>query len=131
MRGRVEDYVQIFTGASDIVDVGCGRGELLSLLRARGVKARGVDTSPAMVELCRSAGLDVEQGDALGYLQRQPDGSIGGLVAIQVVEHFAPAYLTRFLETAVPQDAEPARHSCSRRSIRPAGWRSSKPTFAT
>jgi SAM-dependent methyltransferase len=100
VRGRVEDYVQLFTGASDIVDVGCGRGELLSLLRARGAKARGVDTSPAMVDLCRTAGLDVEQGDALGYLQRQPDGSIGGLAAIQVVEHFAPAYLTRFLETA-------------------------------
>jgi SAM-dependent methyltransferase len=100
VRGRVEDYVPIFAGASDIVDVGCGRGELLGLLRARGAKARGVDTSPAMVDVCRAAGLDVEQGDAVGYLERQPDGSIGGLAAIQVVEHFAPAYLTRFLETA-------------------------------
>ena len=100
MRGRVEDYVPIFSGATDVVDVGCGRGELLGLLRARGAKARGVDASPAMVELCRAAGLDVEQGDAVGYLERQPDGSIGGLAAIQVVEHFAPAYLTRFLETA-------------------------------
>ena len=100
VRGRVEDYVPLFDGASDIVDVGCGRGELLGLLRARGAKARGVDTSPAMVDVCRAAGLDVEQGDALGFLQRQPDGSIGGLAAIQVVEHFAPAYLTRFLETS-------------------------------
>jgi SAM-dependent methyltransferase len=100
VRGRVEDYVPIFTGATDIVDVGCGRGELLGLLRARGAKARGVDTSAAMVDVCRAAGLDVEQGDAVEYLQRQPDGGIGGLAAIQVVEHFAPAYLTRFLETA-------------------------------
>lgn len=100
VRGRVEDYVPIFTGATDVVDVGCGRGELLGLLRARGATARGVDASPAMVELCRAAGLDVEQSDALGYLERQRDGSIGGLAAIQVVEHFAPAYLTRFLETA-------------------------------
>jgi hypothetical protein len=52
------------------------------------------------VELCRSRGLDVEQGDALSYLERQPDASIGGLVAIQVVEHLDPAYLMRFLETA-------------------------------
>jgi SAM-dependent methyltransferase len=100
VRGRVEDYVPIFEGVSDIVDVGCGRGELLGLLCARGATARGVDTSSAMVDVCRAAGLDVEQGDAVGYLQRQPDGSIGGLAAIQVVEHFAPAYLTRFLETA-------------------------------
>ncbi len=100
VRGRVADYVPIFTGASDVVDVGCGRGELLGLLRACGATARGVDASPAMVELCRGDGLDVEQGDAVGYLERQPDGSIGGLAAIQVVEHFAPAYLLRFLETA-------------------------------
>jgi O-antigen chain-terminating methyltransferase len=53
-----------------------------------------------MVELCRSRGLSVELGDALGYLSRQPDSGIGGLVAIQVVEHFEPAYLNRFLETA-------------------------------
>ena len=53
-----------------------------------------------MVEICRAAGLEVEHGDALGYLERQHDGSIGGLAAIQVIEHFAPAYLTRFLETA-------------------------------
>jgi O-antigen chain-terminating methyltransferase len=53
-----------------------------------------------MVELCRSQGLQVDQGDALGFLQRQEDGSIGGLIAIQVVEHFDPAYLARVLETA-------------------------------
>ena len=100
VRSRVADYVPMFSGVSDVVDVGCGRGELLGLLSAHGATARGVDVSPAMVELCRGAGLDVEQGDAVGYLERQRDGSIGGLAAIQVVEHFTPAYLMRFLETA-------------------------------
>src|SRR6185295_11711336 len=88
VRRRVEDYLPILAVASDVVDIGCGRGELLGALRERGVTARGVDASPAMVEACRVAGLDVEQGDALTYLERQPDASIGGLVAIQVVEHF-------------------------------------------
>jgi SAM-dependent methyltransferase len=97
---RVEDYLPILAEASDIVDIGCGRGEMLAALGAHGVRARGVDISPAMVELCRSKGFDVEQGDALGFLHRQPDASIGGLVAIQVVEHFEAAYLTRFLESA-------------------------------
>ena len=45
-------------------------------------------------------GLRVEQGDALGFLKQQQDGSIGGLVAIQVVEHFEPGYLMRFIEAA-------------------------------
>ncbi len=101
IRKRVEDYVPLFAGASNVLDVGCGRGELLDALRESGVTSlRGVDVSPAMVELCRGRGFDVELGDALGYVSAQPDGSLGGLIAIQVVEHFTPAYLTRFLEAA-------------------------------
>jgi SAM-dependent methyltransferase len=97
---RVADYVPLFASASDVIDVGCGRGELLEALRAHGVPARGVDASPAMVAACRDRGLDVAHGDALGYLADQPDAGVGGLVAVQVVEHFEPAYLMRFLETA-------------------------------
>jgi SAM-dependent methyltransferase len=97
---RVEDYLPILGAAQDVVDVGCGRGELLLLLRDRGIRARGVDANPAMVETCRGAGLDVTLGDALPFLERQADASLGGLSAIQVVEHFEPAYLARFLQTA-------------------------------
>ncbi|MEO8259445.1 MAG: class I SAM-dependent methyltransferase [Acidobacteriota bacterium] len=100
IRTRVEDYLPILASASDVLDVGCGRGELLDLLRQHGVRARGVDVNDAMVELCRARGLEVDRDEALRYLERQPDGSIGGLIAIQVVEHFAPAYLLRVLETA-------------------------------
>ena len=62
---RIEEYLPILERASDVVDVGCGRGELLASLRARGVTARGIDTNMAMVDLCRSQQLDVEQADAL------------------------------------------------------------------
>src|SRR6185436_15351707 len=97
IRRRVEDYLPILSSASDVVDIGCGRGELLDLLKQGGVRARGVDANVAMVEVCRSRGLTAEAGDALRFLEAQPDGSIGGLTAIQVVEHFEPAYLARFL----------------------------------
>jgi SAM-dependent methyltransferase len=100
IRRRVEDYAPLLASASDVVDIGCGRGELLQLLRQIGVTARGVDTNDAMVQLCRARGLDVECCDALAFLERQADGSLGGLIAIQVVEHFEPAYLLRVLETA-------------------------------
>ena len=83
-----------------MLDVGCGRGELLDLLRTHGITARGVDANRAMVDACRARGFDVDQADALGYLERQRDASLGGLVAIQVIEHFEPAYLLRFLATA-------------------------------
>jgi O-antigen chain-terminating methyltransferase len=73
IRRRVEDYLPMLASASDVVDVGCGRGELLELLKARGVRARGVDANLAMVEVCRARGLHVDAGDAVGYLARQPD----------------------------------------------------------
>jgi 2-polyprenyl-3-methyl-5-hydroxy-6-metoxy-1,4-benzoquinol methylase len=100
IRARVEEYVPLLSRASDVLDIGCGRGELLDALRSCGVRARGVDVNAAMVEQCRSRGLDVVHADAVTGLEQQQDGSVGGLVAIQVVEHFEPAYLIRFLETA-------------------------------
>jgi SAM-dependent methyltransferase len=100
IRRRVEEYLPLLSSVNDVVDIGCGRGELLDLLQAEGVRARGVDANPAMVEVCEGRGLRAEQGDALAFLARQPDASIGGLIAIQVVEHFPPGYLVRFLETA-------------------------------
>ncbi len=100
IRVRVEDYLPILRSTSDIVDIGCGRGELLDALRDAGVRARGVDANHAMVELCRARGLDVEEADAASFMLRQEPGSVGGLVAIQVVEHFTPAYLTAFLSAA-------------------------------
>jgi SAM-dependent methyltransferase len=100
IRRRLADYVPVFTGATDVLDVGCGRGELLELLREAGSDAHGIDTNERMVSVCTERGLRVEQADALGYLRRQPDGTLGGLIAIQVVEHFPPDYLMAFLEAA-------------------------------
>jgi len=99
IRRRVEDYLPIFQGA-DVLDVGCGRGEFLDLLREHGIRARGVDVNPAMVEVCRGKGLEAETADALTYLRGLPDASLGGLFAAQVVEHLEPRYLARLLDAA-------------------------------
>jgi SAM-dependent methyltransferase len=98
IRRRLKDYVETFAGAREVLDVGCGRGELLDLLREADVPARGVDLNHEMVEICRQRGLDATEGDWVGYLESIPDGSLGGLVAIQVVEHLDPSYLIRALE---------------------------------
>jgi SAM-dependent methyltransferase len=100
IRRRVEDYLPVFENAGDVLDVGCGRGEFLELLRDHGVRAQGIDINPAMVEVCRGKGLQAETGDALAYLGGLPDGSLGGLFAAQVVEHLEPRYLMRLLDAA-------------------------------
>jgi SAM-dependent methyltransferase len=97
---RVAGYLPLFTGASDVLDIGCGRGEFLVLLGEAGISARGLDLNHEMVEASRARGLDVAEGDALGYLRGLPDGSLGGLFSSQVVEHLQPDYLMRVLEAA-------------------------------
>ena len=100
IRVRLADYVSMFAGASDVLDIGCGRGEFLALLHEQGVTGRGIDLNDAMVEVCREKGLHATKADALSYLRGLPDGALGGLFAAQVVEHLEPAYLTTLLETA-------------------------------
>ena len=100
IRTRLESYLPCFEGTSDVLDVGCGRGEFLDLLKSRGVTGRGLDLNHEMVEVCRARGLEVAEADVVSYLESLPDGSLGGLIAVQVVEHLQPAYLLRFLELA-------------------------------
>ncbi len=100
IRERMLVYLPYFEGLRDVLEIGCGRGEFLTLLGEKGVAARGLDINHEMVERCRSRGLTVDEGDALAYLRARPDGSLGGIFAAQVVEHFTPDYLMRFLDTA-------------------------------
>jgi SAM-dependent methyltransferase len=107
MRGRTEDvrerqrhYVDDFRGHAPVLDVGCGRGEFVALLREAGIEARGVDADADMVSFARGERLDVEQADALAYLERLEDGTLGGIFCAQVVEHLPPGALVRLLELA-------------------------------
>jgi Cyclopropane fatty acid synthase and related methyltransferases len=106
IRARLESYVRFFesgsrtTGSGDVLDVGCGRGEFIDLLNARGIPARGIDLNHEMAAGCRARGLRVEEADAVGYLSTVPDASLRGIFAAQVVEHLDPAYLLKFLELA-------------------------------
>src|SRR5207247_244796 len=74
IRNRQRRYVDDFRTASPVLDIGCGRGELLSLLRDAGVEARGIDADADMVAYAAGDGLDVEQADLVEYLERLDDG---------------------------------------------------------
>lgn len=108
IRRRLEAYLPLFEGRSDVLDMGCGRGEFLDLLRSRGIPSRGIDINDAMVEETRARGLSADKADALSYLSALPDESLGGLFAAQVIEHLQPDYLMALVEVAA-------------RKIRPGG----------
>ena len=98
IRARQEPYVDLLCEQGPVLDVGCGRGELLALLRDAGVEARGVDANADMVAFARGEALDVEQRDLLEAVAEA--SGLGAVTAIQVVEHLPPAALVRFLELA-------------------------------
>lgn len=120
IRTRLADFVPYFKGQSNVLDVGCGRGEFLDLLREHGIAAKGLDLNPEMVEVSRSRGLDATVGDACGYLRSVPDESLGGLIAVQVIEHLQPAYLTEMLGLAFDKVRPGGRVVLE--TINPACW---------
>jgi glycosyltransferase involved in cell wall biosynthesis/SAM-dependent methyltransferase len=99
IRDRQRVYLDLLAGREPVLDAGCGRGEFLDLLKARGVPYRGVDLDADMVARCREKGHEhVEQGDLLDVLESTPAASLGAIFSAQVIEHLELAQLRRFLE---------------------------------
>ena len=86
-------YLPYFTGRKNVLDIGCGRGEFLEMMRGAGVTARGIDLSAESVSVCREKGLAAEAADLFEYLARLPEASLDGIFCSQVVEHLPPERL--------------------------------------
>jgi SAM-dependent methyltransferase len=100
VREKQRAYVDDFREAAPVLDLGCGRGEFLSLLREAGIEAKGVDADADMVAYARGEGLEVEHTGAVEYLESLVDGSLGGIFAAQLLEHLPAATVVRLLEVA-------------------------------
>lgn len=81
-----------------VLDIGCGRGEWLEVLREHGLAAYGIDTNDVTVSACRARGLDARRAEALGHLRSLADGSIGGVTAFHVAEHLPLDVLADLLD---------------------------------
>jgi len=109
IRDRQRRYLSLLGDREPVLDIGCGRGEFLDLLRERGLEYAGVDPDPDMVERCRAKGHErVEVADANSYLEKCADDSLGAIFCAQVIEHMSYQELLRFYELGL-------------RKIRPGG----------
>jgi 2-polyprenyl-3-methyl-5-hydroxy-6-metoxy-1,4-benzoquinol methylase len=97
---RQQSYATRFRGQGPVLDIGCGRGEMLEVFRQSGIQAVGVDLNEDSLQLCREKGLQVESADLYAYLRALPDSSLGGIVCSQVVEHLPPDRLPELLRLA-------------------------------
>lgn len=100
IRLRLEErYLHLFKNRADIVDLGCGRGEFLSLLKEKGVSAQGIDMGAEMVRRCREKGLDVVEANAVDFMRAAGEKHFGGIMCSQVVEHLTAADLMQLVRS--------------------------------
>jgi 2-polyprenyl-3-methyl-5-hydroxy-6-metoxy-1,4-benzoquinol methylase len=100
VKRRQRMYADRFVGQTAVLDIGCGRGEMLEVLKEACIEARGIDLSDESAVLCRGKGLTAERADLFEYLDAQPDGSLGGIVCSQVVEHLPPERIPELVRLA-------------------------------
>jgi len=81
-----------------LVDLGCGRGEWLELLKESGIYARGVEKNLVAIEQCRARGLEVVETDVLAHLQSLPDASAGAITGFHIIEHVSIETLVTLLD---------------------------------
>lgn len=69
-----------------VLDVGCGDGELMAALRAKGVDARGLEIDPANVTAAIARGQSVVQGDANRDLAEYPEDAFDYAILSQTLQ---------------------------------------------
>ena len=97
IRHRMDRYLPDLKPKEPVLDLGCGRGELLLLLREAGVEATGVEGDPALAEAARRRGLEIVEGDVLEVLKEMESESRGAVTAVHLFEHLTPASLAAVL----------------------------------
>jgi len=114
IKERLKVYLNRITEAGlggetmPVLDLGCGRGEWLELLRERQLHASGVDLNRVELAICREHGLPVTEADAIEHLRSLPEASLGVLTAFHVIEHLPLPRLLDLLDAA-------------RRALKPGG----------
>lgn len=101
VRELVVPYGPILKGHGPLLDIGCGRGELLDVAEEAGIEARGIDLDVELVRLAVERGFTAEVGDGIAVLRDAPDGSLGAVSAIHVVEHLPVDQLEAFFAEAL------------------------------
>jgi SAM-dependent methyltransferase len=97
IRHRLDRYLPDLQASPPVLDLGCGRGELLLLLREAGVEAAGIEGDAALAGAVRRRGLEVIEGDVLDALRDVEDDSRGAVTAIHLFEHLATPVLVAVL----------------------------------
>lgn len=85
-------FVKHFIAApGKVLEIGCGYGVTLGLMKNAGIAAYGIDLSANAVAICHQKELEAYDSDALSHLKNVPAASLGGIFCAHVIEHLEPA----------------------------------------
>lgn len=106
IKKRLNGYIPIIENVdiqnnhdhTNVVDVGCGRGEWLELLKENRFVYTGVDLNESMVKSCKELNLNVVEADAISYLSKLEDSSVYVITGFQIVEHIGSENIVRLLK---------------------------------
>ena len=99
IKNRLKVYLPILKKAnvgsknSPILDIGCGRGEWLEILKEQNFNATGIDMNKIMVKICKDLKLNVIEEEGVVYLKNIKDCSIGAVTGFHLIEHYEFDYL--------------------------------------
>jgi len=100
IKRRQQPYLEYFEGCSNVLDVGCGRGEFLELMAEKSIGGYGIDIEGDSVQYCVDSGLKAIEDEALSHLASIEDESIDGVFISQVAEHMTPGELLELVGLA-------------------------------
>jgi SAM-dependent methyltransferase len=83
------------------IDLGCGRGEWLELLKESGFDGHGVDLDECMLAACRERSLSVATEDAISALKKLPNESQAIVTGFHIAEHIRFADLQLLVQEAL------------------------------
>lgn len=99
LKAWMAPYADLFRGADRVLDVGCGPGLFLELLRERGIHGHGVDYDQDMVDVCKSKGLSASVSDARSLASN--DQLWDGIHLGHIIEHLDGDAAVELMERCV------------------------------
>jgi O-antigen chain-terminating methyltransferase len=106
IKKRVQFYLPYLASAEagkagrPVLDLGCGRGEWLELLKEQKLKGQGVDMNAAMIAECRQRKVEVVQADAIEHMRSLRANSQGAVTGFHIIEHLPFETLMEFFGEA-------------------------------